>query len=202
MLLAKPRKEFNQEAIGRTQRSTRMTTKNFERNEFARELANAEAVGASKMTNEDLLRFCRSAYNFFDHHYLVDSQPFFRELWHRIEDGRISLTKTEACKSIGCSLRWGERIVDGSARDSRRAKGETAELESGPALAQCSIPEFVRNVTRYAEKKMRPLFARGERDRCRHIYLLAADYFVRAANVAHIDELRWTTAQENGGFAR
>jgi hypothetical protein len=178
-----------------------MTTRICDRNEFARELANAEAVGARKMTNEDLLRFCRLAYGFFEH-YLVDSRPFFQELWQRIEDGRISLTKTQVCKSIGCSLRWAEKIIDGSARDSRRAKGETAELESAPSLAQCSIPEFVRNVTRYAEMKLRPLFARGERDRCRHIYLLAADYFIRAANVAHIDELSWTTAQENGGFAR
>jgi hypothetical protein len=170
-------------------------------NEFVRQLANAEAVGARKMTNEDLLSFCRSAYGFFEH-YLSHLRPFFQELWKRIEDGRISLTKTEACQSIGCSLRWGERIVDGSARDSRRAKGETAEVESAPSLAQCSIPEFVRNVTRYAEKKVKPLLARGERDRCRNIYLLAADYFIRAANVAHIDELIWTTPQKNGGFAR
>jgi len=179
-----------------------MTTKNFERNEFARELANAEAVGASKMTNDDLLRFCRSAYNFFDHHYLVDLRPFFQELWQRIEDGRISMTKTQACKSVGCSLRWGERIVDGSAKDSRRAKRETAELESAPSLAQCTIPEFVRSVTRYAEMKVKPLLDQGERDRCRKIYLLAADYFIRAANVAHIDDLMWTTPQKNGGFAR
>src|ERR1700720_698355 len=99
-----------------------MTSRICDRNEFARELANAEAVGASKMTNEDLLSFCRSAYGFLDHHYLVDSQPFFQELWQRIEDGRISLTKTQACKSIGCSLRGAEKIIDGSARDSKREK--------------------------------------------------------------------------------
>jgi hypothetical protein len=178
-----------------------MTTRISDHNEFVRQLANAEAVGARKMTNEDLLSFCRSAYGFFEH-YLSHSRPFFQELWKRIEDGRISLTKTEACKSIGCSLRWAERIIAGTASDSTRAKGATAEVESAPALAQCSIPEFVRNVTRYAEMKLRPLMARGERGRCRHIYLLAADYFVRAANVAHIDELRWTTAQANGGSAR
>jgi hypothetical protein len=178
-----------------------MTTRISDHNEFARQLANAEVVGAKKMKNEDLLSFCHNAYGFFGH-YLAHSRPFFQEVWQRIEDGRISLTKTEACKSIGCSLRWGERIVAGTASDSTRAKRKTAELERAPALAECSIPEFVQNVTRYAEMKLRPLFARGEKDRCRNIYLLAADYFSRAATVAHVDEVRWNTAQPNGRLAR
>jgi hypothetical protein len=188
-------------AIGRKQRSTRMTTRISDHNEFARQLANAEVVGASKMTNEDLLSFCRNAYGFFGH-YLAHSRPFFQEVWQRIENGRIALTKTEACKSIGCSLRWAERIIAGTATDSTRAKGKTAELERAPALAQCSIPEFVGNVMRHTEMKLRPLFARGERDRCRNIYLLAADCFSRAATVAHVDEVRWNTAQPNGGPAQ
>jgi hypothetical protein len=178
-----------------------MTTRIGEHNEFAPQLANAEVVGAKKMTNEDLLIFCRNAYGFFGH-YLAHSRPFFQEVWQRIEDGRISLTKTEACKSIGCSLRWAERIIAGTATDSTRANGKTTGVEKAPSLAESSIPEFVRNVTRYAEMKLRPLFARGEKDRCRNIYLLAADYFSRAATVAHVDEVRWTTAQPKGGFAR
>ena len=188
-------------AVVRTHRNIRSTNRTWSRSEFTRELAKVEEVGINKISNEDLLRFCRGAHGCFGH-YLADLQPHFQEVWRRIEDGRITLTKTEACKLIGCSLRWAEKIVDGTARDANRARTKTAELEGVPqTLAPRSNSDFVLDVTRYAEMKLRPLMARGERGRCRNIYKLVADYFTDAGSVAHVDEGA-TTTPENGGSAK
>jgi hypothetical protein len=187
-------------AVVRKGRGIRATTR-WNHTEFVRELAKAEAVGISEISNEGLLRFCRGAYGFLAH-YLVDLRPFFQEVWRRIENGRISLTKTEACKLIGCSLRWAEKIVDGTARDSNGAKEERTEtVGAAQTPAQRSNQDFVLDVTRYAEMKLRPLKVRGERDRCRNICKLVANYFIDAGNVAHIDEVSSNT-QENGGPAK
>jgi hypothetical protein len=187
-------------AVVRTHRNIRTTTRTWSLSEFTRELAKVEEVGINKISNEDLLRFCRGAHGCFGH-YLADLQPSFQEVWRRIEDGRITLTKTEACKLIGCSLRWGEKIVDGTARDSNGAKEERTEtVGASQTPAQRSNQDFVLDVTRYAEMKL-PLMARGERDRCCNIYKLVADYFTDARNVAHIDDVSGITPKENGGSA-
>ena len=189
-------------AVVRTHRNIRTTNRTWSLSEFTRELAKVEEVGINKISNEDLLRFCRGAHGCFGH-YLADLQPFFQEVWRRIEDGRITLTKTEACKSIGCSLRWAEKIIDGTARDSNGAKEERTEtVGASQTPAQRSNQDFVLDVTRYAEMKLRPLMARGERDRCRNIYKLVADYFTDARNVAHIDDVSGITPQEKGGSAK
>jgi hypothetical protein len=185
-------------AVVRTHRNIRTTNRTWSLSEFTRELAKVEEIGINKISNEDLLRFCRGAHGCFGH-YLADLQPSFQEVWRRIEDGRITLTKTEACKLIGCSLRWAEKIVDGTARDSNGAKEERTEtVGASQTPAQRSNQDFVLDVTRYAEMKLRPLIARGERDRCRNINKLVANYFIDAGNVAHVDEVSSNT-QENGG---
>jgi hypothetical protein len=47
-------------------------------------------------------------------------RPALVELWKRIDEGRSGYihTKAEACRLTGCSLRWAEKIVAGTANGS------------------------------------------------------------------------------------
>lgn len=97
--------------------------------EFARAVATTSEP--ANLSNDELFRFCQGAHRYW-FHYLTELRPFFIELWHRIEARSIPniRTKTEACRLIGCSLRWAEEIVAGTAHDPKSsAKPEPTDDE-------------------------------------------------------------------------
>ena len=103
----------------RKRRGVVPTGRTWNHRDFAREVDKSKAGGPGGLSDDELLYFCRGADGFFTH-FWADARPFFVELWKRIEAGRISYihTKTEACRLIGCSLRWAEKIVADTANGS------------------------------------------------------------------------------------
>ena len=113
-----------------TQRSVRLDGTEWNPAEFT--LAVSSISDVTSLSNDDLFGVCRGAHHCYQFHYLADFQPFFLELWKRIEARSIPNipTKREACRLIGCSLRWAEEIVAGTAHDPKRAlKPEPTDKE-------------------------------------------------------------------------
>jgi hypothetical protein len=134
--------------------------------EFASALKTAQQIGPSALSNDALLRFCRGAYGYFEKRCWKDAEPFFRELWRRVENHRIPgiRTKTEVCQQIGCGLRWAEMIVAGTAKDSNghKAKGmrTPCELSSHSHKPQ-NDEDYADVIARYADHTLAPLMARN-----------------------------------------
>jgi len=86
--------------------------------QISSELEKAKRIGVRNLSNGALLRLCRSLRGRFLTHYWADARPFFVELWRRIENKQIAdiPTKTEACRLLGISMRWAEKIVEGKAK--------------------------------------------------------------------------------------
>ena len=106
--------------------------------EFGRELEKAKQIGADKMSDKDLLRLCRGISGYYHAHFWVDARPFFRELWQRINSGKLRMSKTEVCRRIGCTPQWANAIVSGwSASLPRSAPWNSTSTDPGPMPA-CS----------------------------------------------------------------
>jgi hypothetical protein len=176
----------------RKRRGVVPTERTWNHRDFAREVDKSKAGEPGGLSDDELLYFCRGADGFFTH-FWADAQPFFVELWKRIEEGRISYihTKTEACRLIGCSLRWAEKIVAGTAKgsnSSKTTKGNT-EFEGEPQTPERSNQDYVDDITGYAEKQLQPLVARGEWKRYSNICMLLKKHFADERKLAHVDDL-------------
>jgi hypothetical protein len=123
------------------------------------ELENASRIGPSNLSNAALFRLLRGLHTHFLVHYWVDVRPFIVELWRRIENKQIAdiPTKTEACRLIGITLRWAERIVAGTAKN-RTADREALDT-SAPPPELFTNEEYVAEIEGYAGKLLQPLAA-------------------------------------------
>ena len=132
--------------------------------DFGRELEKAKHIGADKLSDNDLLRLCRGISGYYHAHFWVDARPFFQELWHRIKVGKLQMSKTQACRRIGCTRQWANAIVSGRADEHRSqrtaAKGaKGGNLLSAPSTS-AALPtneEYVHEITRQAFAKLAPL---------------------------------------------
>lgn len=159
--------------------------------DFRRELEKAKKTGPQKMSNDDLLSFCHGMSGYYHAHFWVDARPFFRELWHRINVGKLRLSKTEACRWIGCTRQWANAIVSGRAdNSSQRAKAKGAKggnLLSAPSTsaALSTNEEHIHQVTKMAFDKLAPL-RKDHWDRCREICEELAKQFAEASKTTPI----------------
>ena len=62
--------------------------------DFGRELEKAKGLGRANMSNHELLSFCHGVNGYYHPRFWVDARPFFRELWHRINAGKLAMTRT------------------------------------------------------------------------------------------------------------
>jgi hypothetical protein len=135
--------------------------KAMSQNEFVSVLEDAKQIGPAALSNDDLLRFCRNAYGHFAKHFWIDAQPFFVELWRRVEAHQIPgiRTKAEACRHAGCSERWGQMLVAGTAKDSNKHKAnrKRTECEVSSRPHALSDNDYVDAIARYAEAKLEDL---------------------------------------------
>jgi hypothetical protein len=111
-------------------------------------------------------------------HFWIDSRPFFVELWRRIEQHRIPniRTKTEACRSIGCSTRWAQLIVAGKAGDSNKHKTSKARTLGADAPKLQSDEDYADDIARYASNRLQLLMAR-DWPRCREVCASLEEFF-------------------------
>jgi hypothetical protein len=106
---------------------------------------------------------------------------------------------------IGCTLRWAEKIVEGTAKNpgKRKAPQEESECEVTSQTPQLRTNrEYFDDITGYAEKKLQPLLAGDEWNRYGNICKLVERFFAEAKNLNHVDDLnrssrtRWTGGLE------
>jgi hypothetical protein len=161
---------------------------------FISEISLANEVGPQNLSATELLRICSGSFRHIKKYFWVDCEDFFREMWLRIEEKRFpeAPTKRAACELVGCSMRWAELIVAGTAkrRKEQAASKNTADYDSHsgkPALR--SNQEYVATIRAFAEKQMKPLWVRGESQRSRKIDGLLSQHFAHAAKIDHIDDL-------------
>jgi hypothetical protein len=146
------------------------------------ELDKAKRIGVRNLSNKALLGLCRSLRARFLAHYWADARPFFVELWRRIENKQIAdiPTKTEACRLLGISLRWAEKIVDGKAK--KRA-GDVAGLNfSAPHPQLFTDEELVIDIENYASKQLQAL-VRENPKRCGDVCAAIAEHFERLRRI-------------------
>ena len=148
--------------------------------EFARALETAKQQGAKNLLNEALLALCTGILTYFGH-FWADARPLFVELWARIEAKDFPYTKHEACDRIGLSVRWAEKIIDGSARPPGSRKN--------PVPQDWTNANYIAAITHYAEKTLRPLIANREQHRYQNIYKLVRLRFAEMRSIKHIDQL-------------
>jgi hypothetical protein len=132
--------------------------------EFERELEKAKKIGPKKMASEDLLNFCRGVNGYYHAHFWADSRPFFLELWRRINAGELRMTKSEACRKIGCTRQWANEIVSGRADEHREARKKAKQAKGGKLLSAESTgatiltdEEYVGEILEEAFAKLTPL---------------------------------------------
>jgi hypothetical protein len=159
--------------------------------EYTSEIGKARRIGPANLSDAGLLGICT---RHVKAHFWADVRPFFVELWERIEKGSMPEvhTKAEACRRIGCSLRWAERIIADTARKKtgRKATGNGAPSRK---FEPRTNEEYVMDITSYAERKLRPLWASREVKRCLNIYRLLSEHFDDAARIPDSDDLNRRT---------
>jgi hypothetical protein len=132
--------------------------------DFQREVEKAKKVGPRKMSNEDLVSFCHGVNGYFHAHFWADSRPFFVELWRRINDGKLKMSKSEACRRIGCTRQWANAIVSGRADERREARTKAKRAKTGNQVSAVSAStelltdeEYVNEISNEAFAKLTPL---------------------------------------------
>lgn len=96
--------------------------------DLPRELAKADQVGPRKISHEHLLSFCHGINTFQHGRLLMDARPYFVELWRRINQGELKMSKAEACRRIECTPQWVNAIISGRADERREQREEAKEL--------------------------------------------------------------------------
>ena len=161
--------------------------------EFGRELEKAKKIGPTKMSNKDLLSFCNGVAGYHRVHFWVDARPFFRELWHRIDVGKIPhMNKTKACQRIGCTRQWANAIVSGRADERRMVRADAKKAKGGNLVSTVStsaaLPtdeEFVHQIMKQAFDKLAPLL-KDHWERYRAICKELAEHFDEASKTTPI----------------
>ena len=132
-------------------------------NEFARELERAKRTGPKNMSNDHLMDFCVGVRAYYGGRFLVDACPFFKELWRRIRSGELHMTKTEACRQIGCTRQWANAIVSGRAEERRKARSKAKGAKGGNPVSDVEAStvltkdEYVREISKNVFAKLAPL---------------------------------------------
>jgi hypothetical protein len=162
--------------------------------DFRREVEKAKRIKPQKMSDADLLSFCRGAHSFFHAHFWADARPFFVELWKRIENHEmpeIENSKTEACKAIGCSIRWAQMIVRGTAKDSNAGKANENESKSEFTSRQEPLTndDYVAQVLKLAFETLRSL-RRDNEKRYHEICAQLSKEFNEASKTRDADKSR------------
>jgi hypothetical protein len=160
--------------------------------EFGRELEKAKKVGADKMSDNDLLRLCHGISGYYHAHFWVDARPFFRELWQRINSGKLRMSKTEVCRRIGCTPQWANAIVSGRADKRRMVRAEVKGAKSGNLVstvsASVALPtneEFIHEILKRAFANLEPLLSEHW-DRYRTICEELAKHFAEASKTPSV----------------
>jgi len=160
--------------------------------EFGRELDKAKRIGPTKMSDNDLLSFCRGINGYHHAHFWVDARPFFRELWQRINSGKLRMSKTEVCRRIGCTPQWANAIVSGRADERRMVRAKAKGAKGGNLVSTVSanavLPtdeEFVHQIMKQAFDKLAPLL-KDHWERYRAICKELAEQFDEASKTTPI----------------
>jgi hypothetical protein len=155
--------------------------------DFTRELDKAKRIGAKKMSDSGLLSLCRGISGYYHAHFWVDARPFFLELWERIELGKVGMSKTAACRKIGCTRQWANAIVSGRADKRRSQHAQAKEAKGGNLLSAPSASEalptdeeFVHEIRELAFAKLAPLLKENW-ERYRTICADLAKHFAEAS---------------------
>jgi hypothetical protein len=151
-------------------------------------LEHAKREGATALSVPKLMGFCGLACQQISKGRWIDAQPFFQEVFRRVENHLIPgvRTKADACRQIGCSVRWAEMIVAGTAKESNKSKANKKRIEcevSSHAQPAPSAEEVMSNILRYADNKLR-LLASENWDRYRSVCELLENFFAGLAAAA------------------
>jgi hypothetical protein len=163
--------------------------------DFEREVKKAQKIGPQKMADADLLSFCRGAHSYFYAHFWADARPFFVELWKRIENHEmpeVQNSKTEACKRIGCSIRWAQMIVRGTAKDSNAGKAREKKIKgevTSPSQELLTDDEYVAQVLKLGFATLKPLL-RDNWERYRAICAELSEQYYEASKTPDADNQR------------
>ena len=157
--------------------------------EFGRELEKAKKIGPKNMSDSQLLSFCRGISGYYHAHFWVDARPFFQELWHRINVGKLEISKKEACRRIGCTPQWANAIVSGRADERRMVRSEAKKAKGGNFVSASTTlltnEEFVHEILKRAFAKLEPLLS-DHWDRYRTICAELAKHFDDASKTPPI----------------
>jgi hypothetical protein len=146
------------------------------------ELEKAKRVRPSSLSDADLFRLLRGLHIDFLVHFWADVRPFFVEFWRRIENKQIAdiPTKSEACRLLGLSLRWAERIVSGTAKK-KAVNRESLDI-SAPPPHLFTNEEYATDIAGYASRQLQPLAAPHPK-RYQHICRSLAEHFDRLRRI-------------------
>jgi hypothetical protein len=164
--------------------------------DFERELQKAKKIGPKKMAGEDLLNFCRGVNGYYHAHFWTDARPFFLELWRRINHGKLKMSKSEACRRIGCSRQWANEIVSGRADEHREARAKAKQAKSGKKVSAVSAStelltdeEYLREILNHVFAKLKPLL-QDHWNRYRKICAELAKHFEEASKTPPTSKAR------------
>jgi hypothetical protein len=140
---------------------------------YNRELHKAKQTGPEKMSDDALLSFCHGVSGYYHAHYWAEARPFFQEIWKRIDSGKLKMSKSEACRQIGCSRQWANAIVSGRA-DEERAKAKQAKTGKKLSAVTASTElltddEYINEISKHAFATLEPLLQSNNWERYRTI---------------------------------
>jgi len=121
----------------------------------AREFDKAKRIGPAALSNDALLGACRNA-----HKPWIKCGKYFREAYKRAKQGRIPGVRTQAelCRSVGCSLRWLQLVMDGTAGDSNKQKANSTNHQRGSVPREPRGDEdYADSITRYPQRELESL---------------------------------------------
>ena len=127
----------------------------------------SKPVGPAALSNDALLRACRN-----QHKPWIKCGKYFREAYQRAKQGRILGVRTQAelCRSIGCSLRWLQMVMDETAADSNKHKANSTNHQRGSGTAEPKSDEdYADDITRYPQRELESLMDQDRerfRERC------------------------------------
>jgi hypothetical protein len=163
---------------------------------YDRELYEAQQIGPKNMSDEALMSFCRGVSGYYHAHFWSDARPFFLELWQRINNGKLKMSKTEACRQIGCSRQWAIEIVSGRADEHREARAKAKQAKSGNKVSAVSAStelltdeEYLREILNHAFAKLKPLL-QDHWNRYRKICAELAKHFEEASKTPPTSKAR------------
>jgi hypothetical protein len=143
-----------------------------------RVLNETKRVGPAALSNNALLRACRNA-----HKPWIKCGKYFREAYKRAKQGRIPGVRTQAdlCRSVGCSIRWLQMVIAGTAADSNEHRKNIENHERGSGTAEPKSDEdYADEITRYPERELQLLMTQDPQ-RARELRKLIASALTDAA---------------------